>query len=314
MYYLFAICALLATEILYIQLAKSFRIVDLPTDRSSHKYATVRGGGVIFPIALFLPYYFGEINSSLVLVVLLVAAISFLDDMFSLSQLPRAVAQIAGTLYLFYDLEVLYLEWYYVLICAVLFFGWINAYNFMDGINGISVLYCLVALISFSVIEANYIYHETFAILGLACLVFSFFNLRQKAVAFLGDVGSISLAIILGYFMLHTIVATDNIYYLLFFAIYGVDAIITIFIRLLKRENILKPHRSHLYQQLANEHGKSHIRVSVCYALAQLSLNFLLIYGIGMANMSAILFTLVLCTIFFFYILARINYRIKTVS
>ncbi|WP_143960712.1 MraY family glycosyltransferase [Litoribacter populi] len=314
MYYLFALCALLITEIIYIQLARNYRIVDIPTDRSSHKVPTVRGGGVIFPIALILPFYFGEINQSLVIVVLLVATISFLDDMFSLSQLPRAIAQIAGTLYIFYDLGVFQIEWFYILICTVLFFGWINAFNFMDGINGISVLYCLVSLISFSFLEVNFIYHETFVILGLACMVFSVFNLRQKAVAFLGDVGSISLAIILGYFMVHTIVQTGNFFYLIFFSIYGVDTIITIFIRLIKKENILHPHRSHLYQYLVNERGISHLTVSATYAICQLLLNTVLIHLVGMENMTAITFTLTLCCIFFLYTFIRINYKIKPMS
>lgn len=114
--------------------------------------------------------------------------------------------------------------------------------------------------------------------MGLSCCAFGIFNVRKKAKTFTGDVGSISMALFLGYFMIKTILLTGQIGYLLFLSVYGIDAVITIFTRIKKKENILEPHRSHLYQYLANELGYSHILVSLLYAGIQLFINAVLIY------------------------------------
>ncbi|MGB0270246.1 MAG: UDP-GlcNAc--UDP-phosphate GlcNAc-1-phosphate transferase, partial [Bacteroidia bacterium] len=69
-----------------------------------------------------------------------------------------------------------------------------------------------------------------------------------------------------------------NPVYILFFGIYGLDAVATIVLRLKRREDIFKPHRTHFYQYLANEMGWSHTRVSLLYAIMQLCVNVLLLY------------------------------------
>ncbi len=78
--------------------------------------------------------------------------------------------------------------------------------------------------------------------------------------------------------MIKTIIDSGQFGYILFFSVYGIDAIITIINRLLKKENIFQPHRSHLYQYLANEMGYSHILVAFIYAGFQLGINGLVIY------------------------------------
>jgi UDP-N-acetylmuramyl pentapeptide phosphotransferase/UDP-N-acetylglucosamine-1-phosphate transferase len=148
----------------------------------------------------------------------------------------------------------------------------------MDGINGITVLYALVAIASFAVLPIHATSLPLLITMGLSCLVFGFFNVRQKAKTFAGDVGSISMAVFLGYFLFKTIVDTGQIGYILFFSIYGIDAIITILYRIKKRENILEAHRSHLYQYLVNEWRYSHITISVIYAVLQLLVNGIVIY------------------------------------
>jgi hypothetical protein len=63
------------------------------------------------------------------------------------------------------------------------------------------------------------------------------------------------MAVFLGYFMIKTILDSGQLGYILFFSVYGIDAVVTIINRLIKKENIFQPHRSHLYQYLANEMG-----------------------------------------------------------
>jgi UDP-N-acetylmuramyl pentapeptide phosphotransferase/UDP-N-acetylglucosamine-1-phosphate transferase len=148
----------------------------------------------------------------------------------------------------------------------------------MDGINGITVLYALTAITSFSFLSINEASLPLLITMGLSCLAFGLFNVRKKAKTFAGDVGSISMALFLGYFMIKTIIDSGQLGYILFFSVYGIDAIITIITRLLRKENIFQPHRSHLYQYLANEMGYSHILVAFIYAGFQLAINGLVVY------------------------------------
>lgn len=123
----------------------------------------------------------------------------------------------------------------------------------MDGINGITVFYALVSLGTFYWVPELQADQDWILLVGLSCLIFAGFNARKKALVFAGDVGSVSMALILGYLMVKTILLTGNPWYLFFFSLYGVDAGLTLLIRLRKGENVLEPHRSHLYQFLANE-------------------------------------------------------------
>ena len=138
-------------------------------------------------------------------------------------------------------------------------------------------------------------------------LVFAVFNVRKKAKTFAGDIGSISMAVFLGYFLLKLILVTNQIGYLLLISVYGIDAIITIIYRLRKKENIFKPHRTHLYQYLANELKKPHLVVSFSYALIQIVVNILVIYIISVGVMSVYLFFGMLILLVIVYLLLRGN-------
>src|SRR5690606_6410937 len=91
----------------------------------------------------------------------------------------------------------------------------------------------------------------------------------QRAKCFAGDVGSVSMCFILLFAVLGLIFATGNPIYMLFFAVYGVDSVLTIIHRLMKRENIFEAHRSHLYQYLANEANGNRLVISTMYGLLQ---------------------------------------------
>jgi UDP-N-acetylmuramyl pentapeptide phosphotransferase/UDP-N-acetylglucosamine-1-phosphate transferase len=278
MIYFLIVLFLFLFEFLYIRIADRYNIIDKPNHRSSHSKVTIRGGGIIFPIAVILSYFFGYISWALTLAVFLVAVVSFIDDIKPLHQLPRFGSQIIAFLLVAYDLDLFVEAFWFLPVVMIFLIGWINAFNFMDGINGITVLYALSAIISFSLLPIHQASLPMLITMGISCLVFGFFNVRKKAKTFAGDVGSISLALFLGYFMMSTIIYTGQIGYLLFFSVYGIDAIITIFTRIKKRENIFEAHRSHLYQYLVNEHGYSHILIAIIYALLQLLVNVMVLY------------------------------------
>ena len=149
----------------------------------------------------------------------------------------------------------------------------------MDGINGITGLYSLAVILPLFFTESNEKLQslQFFSIIGL--LVFSFFNARRKARCFAGDVGSISMAILVVFFLIMRIKEAGSAIYIGLLLIYGIDTVYTISQRLFQHENIFKPHRKHLYQYYCNEKRLPHLTVSIIYALLQFFINLGIVYG-----------------------------------
>ena len=202
------------TSLAYIRIAKKFNIVDQPNHRSSHSEVTVRGGGIIFPIAVLLWWATNDfLNTWMVLGLVWIATVSFLDDMFTLSRKLRFAIQIIALTMSFYDLGVFEQQTLWIL--PILYFialGIINAINFMDGINGITGLYFLVFFGSFMAINQYMPLFDSSLTqyILLSILVFLVFNLRKKALMFAGDIGSISIAYLVIYFLAKWYLASDN--------------------------------------------------------------------------------------------------------
>jgi len=305
MIYIALLVLLVGIELVYFKIANKYNIIDKPNSRSSHSTVTLRGGGIIFPIAMSIAFFLGYVSWALTLAVLLVAVISFIDDIKPLSQLPRFTSHAVAVALVFYDLDLFLETLWLIPVVFVLMIGWVNAFNFMDGINGITVLYALTAIVSFSLLPNHFSTIPLLSTMGLSCLAFGIFNVRKKAKTFAGDVGSISMALFLGYFMIKTVLETGQLGYILFFSVYGIDAVITIIKRLFKKENIFQPHRSHLYQYLANEMGYSHIVVSFLYAGLQLGINGLIIYMDWQGNLTELFFIELLLILSIAYLLLR---------
>lgn len=286
MHYFIILLLLFVLELVYFKIADRFNIIDKPNHRSSHTDITLRGGGIIFPIAMLIACVLGDASLLFTTAVLVVGIVSFIDDIRPLSTFPRFGAHILATILVSYELGLFEGNLWFLPLIFIGIIGWINAFNFMDGINGITVLYAFVSILAFAYLFQNDAVFELLMIMGLACLVFGFFNIRKKAKTFAGDVGSVAMAVFLGYMMLKAIFELENVAYILLFSVYGIDAAITILYRLKNKENILKPHRSHLYQYLANEMGWSHLKVSFLYAFVQLFISAIAIYLIEKHQMS----------------------------
>lgn len=257
---------------------------------------------MIFVLAVLLAWIMGVASWPLALGIVLVGAVSMVDDIRPLHQLPRISVHLLATGLLIYDISQGTSLGLWIPVLFFLLIGWTNLFNFMDGINGITVLYALVALITFYQLPALEGDQELIALVGISSLVFAWFNVRKKAKTFAGDVGSISMAMVLGYLMIKVIFITQNPFYLFFFSLYGIDACMTIFIRLSKKENIFNPHRTHLYQYLANEKGFSHLSISFAYAGLQLLINLVWIYGVGLSEinwLAGLVFVAVLIPLYF---------------
>lgn len=282
--YLIITVLLLAAELVYFRIADKCNIIDKPNQRSSHSSIVLRGGGIIFVLGLWIwAAFFGFHNIWFLIAVTLVAGVSFIDDIHSLPDSVRLVAQFAAMALMFYQLDMLHWNmWWIILIAMIVCVGASNIINFMDGINGITGAYALASLIPLFLLNKKIGFTDESLILvvALADLVFCCFNFRPKGKAkcFAGDVGSIGVAYILLFLIGSLILATGDVTYLIFLLVYGVDGCLTIVHRILLHENLGEAHRKHAYQLMANELRIGHVKVASFYALLQLAISLGFVY------------------------------------
>lgn len=283
--YLLVFVVLLVSELVYFRIADRFNIIDRPNERSSHSTIVLRGGGIIFLIGVWVwsllwgfpyPWFLAGLT--------LVAGVSFIDDIHSLPDRLRLVAQFAAALMAFHELGILHWSmWWMVPLALVVYVGATNIINFMDGINGITAGYSLSVLVPLALVNAGHGYVAQSLILSTiaAVLVFCIFNFRPKGKAkcFAGDVGSVGIAFILLFLLGNVIMKTGDITWLVFLLVYGVDGCLTIVHRVMLHENLGQAHRKHAYQIMANELGLGHVKVTLLYMLIQaaVSLGFVFV-------------------------------------
>ena len=300
---------LLVTELIYFRIADHFNIIDKPNERSSHSSIVLRGGGIIFTISMiawaglmaaqgdwatlrdYLPFLVGLI---------LIAGVSFWDDVKSLPDAVRLVVQFLAMALMLYPIisgAGLFSSdnWFWgallFLVSLIVCVGGTNIINFMDGLNGITAGYSLAVLIPLLLVNRSLdklemtgegFVEESYLIVAvIGVLVFCIFNFRPKGKAkcFAGDVGSIGIAFIMLYALGRLIFLTGDItYLLLLLLVYGVDGVLTICHRVMLHENLGEAHRKHAYQLMVNELKIGHVKVSLLYMCLQLAVSLGLIY------------------------------------
>lgn len=284
MTYLIIFVLLLAAELVYFRIADKFNIIDKPNERSSHSTIVLRGGGIIFLIGAWVwSAFFGFDYPWFLAGLTLVAGVSFVDDISSLPDSVRLVAQFAAAAMAFYQLGILHWSmWWIVLVALIVYVGATNVINFMDGINGITAGYSLAVLLPLMAVNMDGWYVEQSLIVStvLASLVFCIFNFRPKGKAkcFAGDVGSIGIAFIMLFLLGNVIIKTEDITWLIFLLVYGVDGCLTIVHRIMLHENLGEAHRKHAYQLMANELKIGHVKVASLYMVMQLAVSLGFIY------------------------------------
>ena len=281
---------LLIVELVYFRIADKCNIIDKPNERSSHSTIVLRGGGIIFGISMiawavlmmvqgndivpYMPFLCGLV---------LVAGISFWDDVHSLPDSLRMVVQIIAYLLMFWSMGILQWSMWWIVPIALFFcVGATNIINFMDGINGITAGYGLAMLLPILLLNQNmgFIEQSNLIVAIIGILVFSIFNFRPrgKAKCFAGDVGSIGIAFIILFALGRMMLETQDVTYIIFFLVYGIDGSMTIFHRIMLHENLGQAHRKHAYQLMANELKMSHVTVSLLYMVLQLVISLGFIY------------------------------------
>lgn len=282
--YIGILAMLFVLEICYFKIADHFNIIDKPNERSSHKMIVLRGGGIIFIIALWIWSIMSDFEYPWLLAgVTIAAGISFIDDIHSLPDSIRLVAQFLSMFLVFQEIGILQWDlWMLVPIALLVAVGGTNIFNFMDGINGITGGYSLAVLIPLYLLNQKYSFMDEtmLIIIGLSVLVFCFFNYRNKAKCFAGDVGSIGMALILVFCIGRLMLVTGDITWIVLYLLYGVDGIMTIGHRIMLHENLGQAHRKHAFQLMSNELGMKHVVVSSVYMILQLVISLVAIYGI----------------------------------
>lgn len=283
---------LVAIELIYFKIADKFNIIDKPNERSSHSSIVLRGGGIIFSLSMIAWAFMMAVQRECSSVVaylpflagsLLVAGVSFWDDVKSLPDSVRLVVQFVAMGLMFWSMGIMHWDmWWIVLIALVVCVGATNVINFMDGINGITAGYSLAVLLPLVLLnkDLGFVDSSFLVVAILGVLVFCIFNFRPKGKAkcFAGDVGSISIAFIMLFAIGRLVVLTQDVTYLIFLLVYGVDGCLTICHRILLHENLGEAHRKHAYQLMANELKIGHVKVSLLYMAMQLVVSLGFIY------------------------------------
>ena len=273
MYYLIVLVLLFSAELFYFRIADKCNIIDKPNERSSHTRITLRGGGIIFYFGVLVYFLTNHYEYPwFMLALTLITLISFIDDIRSTSQVLRLVFHFSAMGLMFYQWGLFSLPWWTILVALIICTGIINAYNFMDGINGITGGYSLIILGALAFINHSVVsFAEPDLIYTMLCavLVFNFFNFRKRAKCFAGDVGAVSIAFTILFLIGRLIIQTGDFSWIILLVVYGIDSVLTIVHRLMLHENIGLPHRKHMYQIMANELRMPHVVVALIYMMVQ---------------------------------------------
>lgn len=292
-YYVLAPLISIILFVLYYIVGKKVNISDNPVGRSSHKNSTITGAGIVFSLSFIVVnfLYNTGLPISFILGLIMLAIVSFIDDIKFVKHSVRFVFQIIGLTLLVSQIKINgdISDQIPVIIAGVLFgIGVLNGFNFMDGINGMLGLNTLVILLSLIYLNETLVNPTTLESMPfansvalysitVAVFVFLFLNYRTKAVFFMGDVGSISLGFIVLFFIYQLISKTGNLSFLLLFSVLGIDSGLTVIYKLIQKENIFIPHRDFLFKKLVHIGRYGHVRISTIYALTQFIINALVI-------------------------------------
>lgn len=297
---------LVVCELVYFKIADHFNIIDKPNERSSHTKVVLRGGGIIFTIALWIwSIWNGFSEPWLLAAVTLAAGISFVDDIHSLPDSLRLVVQFTAMTMILWpvamDTEFPFWLKIAILVAALIVsVGATNIFNFMDGINGITGGYALAMVIPLYLLNQKYAFMDEslLVVMGLSLVVFSFFNYRTKARCFAGDVGSIGMALFLVFCVSRLMYVTGDVTWIVLYLLYGVDGVLTICHRIMLHENLGKAHRKHVFQLMANELKMPHVVVSTIYMVLQLIVSLIAIYLIPDTIAAHWIYLAIVCVVF----------------
>lgn len=312
------ICSSLSTKILIYALTKK-HILAIPNQRSNHKKPVPVGGGlaiisaILLGIALYT-YQHGLCFSLIYLAISIIicSIVSIIDDVKTISVPIRLLTQTISVYLILLSVPMynrpliitfapLIIE---KILIAITLLGFINIYNFMDGIDGLTAsqtIYIATTILLFSIIDPQIDISISYLCLSVvgACFGFLVYN-WQPAKIFMGDVGSVTLGLICGWLLLNLAIHGYIAAAIIIPGYYLADGITTILKRLIQKKKIWQAHSEHCYQ-LAVRKGRSHSQVTKKIIYCNIILGLLSLFSINYPIVA-----LVLATIFVFVFLLRL--------
>ena len=278
---------------IYIKYSYSLKLLDIPNNRSSHIKTTPKGAGIVFSLtSIFFIIFVFKSNYLLILLPLLV--VGFVDDLKNIAAFPRYVIQFLTCLVIVFTSplfnQILLSDSNLFISSSLIFLVFIstaivNFFNFLDGLDG---LISSSGFIYF--LFVGFLINPIFLVIASSIFVFLIFN-WSPAKVFMGDTGSTFIGAVVAIACLSNTDYLNSLIFLLMLSPLFMDAFFCIIRRLLDRQNIFKPHRSHLYQRL-QQNGWTHASVSLLYAFAVLitSCSFVFFnFSIGVLTVGLIL-------------------------
>jgi UDP-GlcNAc:undecaprenyl-phosphate GlcNAc-1-phosphate transferase len=311
MIFILIIFCLFIIELIYFRVAERFNIIDKPNVRSLHMDITIRGGGIIFLVSAVSYFIFSNFEYPFFFLGLTtISLISFLDDIFTLPNRYRLPFQFLAIICILFEVDFFANPIWLCVLTLIIGVGIMNAYNFMDGINGITGGYSIVVIGALWFINRYcviFIDNDFFVFTLMGLMVFNYFNFRTKAKCFAGDVGSISIAVIILFLLLKLIVKENNLIYILFLVVYGVDSVLTIIHRLLLKENIFKAHRFHLFQVLVHTLKIPHLVMASVYMFLQAIICAVIILNLNSSGQTqwTVSFSIIISLSILYFIIKR---------
>jgi UDP-N-acetylmuramyl pentapeptide phosphotransferase/UDP-N-acetylglucosamine-1-phosphate transferase len=286
---LFFILTAMAASALLTALVRKILIkrqmMDIPNERSMHKTPVPRGGGLAIVIVILAGLFFFYPNIYLLGGALLLAILSLIDDRKGLKASVRLFFHLVAAIIGLFALGHKNLLFGGVLPVwidhTLLVLGWawfMNLYNFMDGIDGITGTHTIATASALMIVTASTRmdipfgdYYLIAFIIG-ACSGFLFYN-WPPAKIFMGDVGSVPLGFLMGYLFLRLACDGHLLPALIIPLYYLADSGITLVRRTLRREKFWQAHRQHFYQRATLGEG-SPKKVLLCILVANIGLVF----------------------------------------
>ena len=258
-----ALCAAgLSAAVIWLRLRFVRSGLDLPGERSLHQRPTPHGGGLGIVVVTLAGGSFLAVSPLWLTGVAVLAALSWLDDWRPLPfwmRLPVHLLLAASVVFLHDDVHVA------VALAGVLLIAWgINAYNFMDGADGLAGTMGLTGFSAYALAfaAAGQAQMSGLAVLiAAACAGFLLFNWHPARI-FMGDVGSIPLGFLAAGMGWWGVVegGLPAWFPVLVFLPFLLDASLTLLRRVVRRERFWLPHREHAYQRMVRM-GMSHARM-----------------------------------------------------
>jgi Fuc2NAc and GlcNAc transferase len=287
-------------------------LLDRPNHRSSHRQVTPKGGGLGILVAFVVSSTIFKVPLFVWIPAAVLSLVSFLDDKYEIGVWLRLIIQFSAATIFLVLLEFSFpnqsnsiLPFCKIAILSIFVVGTANCYNFMDGINGIAGITGIVGfgLLGFYGLMTGKDYNYVLVCLTIVAACFGFlpFNFPNARV-FMGDIGSVLLGFLFAcIIVLFSETLLEFVILVGFLFLFYADEAITTVERVYRREKLMKAHRSHLYQILANEYKISHWKIALCYGAMQLIVGLSVwgLSGSGLLSAIIVLFFYTCCFVVF---------------